>query len=240
MKLPLLDGIIDRRILINYRIRPREVKALLPPGVEPLVVNGYASGGICLLRLKKIGVKGMPSLLRIESENAAHRFLVKLKFPDGERPGVYIPRRDTDSILNEWVAGKMFSWPHSRATFSVYEEKGSYGVVVQRPDQQPILRVEAELADSFPPDSMFGSVEHASRCFEECEVGISPSAVGAKMKVITLKTHSWSVRPLQVKELQSTLFDDRSLFPMGTVRFDNALLMENIAHEWRPGGDYLF
>jgi hypothetical protein len=54
MELPVLDGIIDRRILVNYRVKPEVVKALLPPHLDPWVINGYASAGICLLRLKNV------------------------------------------------------------------------------------------------------------------------------------------------------------------------------------------
>jgi uncharacterized protein YqjF (DUF2071 family) len=121
MELPLLDGVIDRRILVNYRVRPELVKALLPSHLEPLVINGYASAGICLLRLKNIGMKYTPSLLRITSENSAHRFLVTYRDGDRRGQGVYIPRRDTDSMLNVWLTGKIFSWPHYPATFAVAE-----------------------------------------------------------------------------------------------------------------------
>ena len=109
MELPALDGIIDRRILINYRVTPEVVKALLPPHLEPLIVNGYASAGICLIRLKDIGVKHTPSFFRINSENAAYRFLVRWKKCGQDGPGVYIPRRNTDSWLNVFVAGRLFS-----------------------------------------------------------------------------------------------------------------------------------
>lgn len=39
MDMPVLNGIIDRRILINYRVKPDLVKALLPPHLEPLCWN---------------------------------------------------------------------------------------------------------------------------------------------------------------------------------------------------------
>src|SRR5688572_21828315 len=112
MKLPVLDGIIDRRILLNYRVNPKVIKSLLPHHLDPIVINGYASACICLLRLKNIGIKYSLPFLRITSENAAHRFLIKWIDNGKEMHGVYIPRRDTDSVLNVWLAGKLFSWPH--------------------------------------------------------------------------------------------------------------------------------
>lgn len=232
MELPVLDGIIDRRILINYRVNPNVIKKLLPDDLDPLIINGYASAGICLLRLKNIGIKHAPRILRINSENAAHRFLVKSRNTDRKICGVYIPRRDTDSLLNVVVAGKLFSWPHYAARFEVNEDNGTYAVTMQSKDGNSSLQVEAELADTFPSDSMFKSIDHASQCFRDCSIGISPSSHGKRNKTIQLKTNSWSVKPLHIRMLRSSFFEDNSIFPDGSIRFDNALLMEGIEHEW--------
>lgn len=232
MELPVLDGIIDRRILINYRVRPDIVKALLPSHLEPLTLNGYASAGICLLRLKNIGMKYSPSFLRISSENAAHRFLVKYSDGDKEVHGVYIPRRDTDSMLNVLLAGKIFSWPHYSARFEVNEGNGSYVVKMRSNDLDTSLHVQAQLTNTFPSDSMFHSMDQASECFHGCPVGVSPSTIPNRFKTIHLKTKTWAVKSLHVQQLHSSFFENRSLFPEGTIQFDNALLMERIEHEW--------
>lgn len=236
MELPVLNGIIDRRILINYRVEPEAVKALLPPHLKPLVVNGYASAGICLLRLKDIGMKYSPSFLRITSENAAHRFLVSFKKDGEQSKGVYIPRRDTDSMLNVTLAGKLFSWPHYPAAFQVAEGNGKYAVRMQSKDGHTQLAVDAQIVNRFPTVSMFDSMEHASFCFKNCPVGISPSIKPDRFKTIELKTKTWDVKPLHIHSLMSTYFEDRSLFPDGSIHFDNALLMEGIEHEWTSRG----
>lgn len=237
MELPVLNGIIDRRILINYRIKPEVVKALLPSHLEPLVINGFASGGICLLRLKNIGLKWAPSFLRITSENAAHRFLVSYEKDGVVHRGVYIPRRDTDSMLNVALAGKLFSWPHYRAVFVVGEGNGKYAVSMQSGDGYTRLEVEAQRTDDFPSNSMFDSLTHASNSFKDCAVGVSPSTKRSEFKTIKLQTKTWHVTPLQVRGLKSSYFEDGSLFPHGTIQFDNALLMEGIAHEWLTDDD---
>lgn len=232
MELPVLSGIIDRRILINYRVKPEAIRPLLPSHLEPLIVNGYGSAGICLLRLKHIGIKYSPSFLRITSENAAHRFLVKFHEGSKEVHGVYIPRRDTDSILNVEIAGRLFSWPHYSALFEVQEENGNYSVKMRSKDDCSTLQVEAQLTEAFPTDSMFESLNHASSYFKRCQVGVSPSTKSRGFKQIELKTKTWDVRPLQVRTLKSSYFEDQALFPKGTIEFDNALLMEGIEHEW--------
>ena len=181
-------------------------------------------------------MKYSPSFLRITSENAAHRFLVKYKNGNETEHGVYIPRRDTDSILNVVLAGKMFSWPHYPASFLVNEADGNYSVKMRSKDDHSTLQVQAQLADCFPSDSMFDSIAHASDCFRGCPVGVSPSTKPKEFKTIRLKTKTWAVKPLHVRSLESSYFEDRSLFPDGSIHFDNALLMEGIEHEWLSSG----
>lgn len=232
MELPFLNGIIDRRILVNYRINPEVVKSLLPPHLDPLIINGYASGGICLLRLKNIGVKYSPSFLRITSENAAHRFLITFRRGTEIMKGVYIPRRDTDSQLNVLLAGKLFSWPHYPAKFEVEEGSGRYAVNMTSRDGETALKVNAQLDNTFSASSMFDSLQHASSCFQSCPLGVSPSTHPKRFKTIHLKTKTWNVKPLKVQTLKSSFFEDKSRFPGGTIEFDHALLMEGIEHEW--------
>jgi len=54
MRLPAIQGIIDRRILVNYRVDPSVAAGLLPAPFRPKLVNGYAMAGICLIRLKQV------------------------------------------------------------------------------------------------------------------------------------------------------------------------------------------
>ena len=49
MRLPVIRGIFDRRILVSYRVDPDAVAALLPAPFQPKIVHGYAIGSICLI-----------------------------------------------------------------------------------------------------------------------------------------------------------------------------------------------
>ena len=234
MKLPVLNGVIDRRILLNYKVLPGIAAKLLPSGLEPIVINGYASAGICLLRLKNIGVRGTPSCARISSENAAHRFLVRSTESGKVAYGVYIPRRDTDSVLNVVLAGQMFSWPHYHASFQTEESNGRYHVTMKSNDGHATVEVRARIAETFPSASMFRSLDDASATFCKSSTGLSPSRTGGKLKSIRLQTRTWQVKPLEVEHLYSSYFEDRTVFPEGSIQFDNGLLMEGIEHEWLP------
>ena len=109
MRIPVISGLIERRILANYHVDPDVITRLLPSVFRPQLVNGYAIAGICLIRLKNVRPRFLPVPFGIGSENAAHRIAVEWD-ADGEiRQGVYIPRRDTSSAFNVWVGVRELS-----------------------------------------------------------------------------------------------------------------------------------
>jgi hypothetical protein len=77
MQIPIIRGIIDRRILVNFRVDPDVLARLLPAPFRPKLVNGAGMAGVCLIRLKDIRPRFLPSFLGISSENAAHRIAVE-------------------------------------------------------------------------------------------------------------------------------------------------------------------
>jgi hypothetical protein len=58
--LPVLEGLIKRRLLINFRADPVVVQGLLPSGFRPKLQGREAIVGICLIRLEEIRAKGLP------------------------------------------------------------------------------------------------------------------------------------------------------------------------------------
>lgn len=126
MRLPTIEGIIRRRILVNYNVDPKVIQNFLPVPFRPKLHQGRAVAGICLIRLEYIRPKMFPQIVGISSENAAHRIAV-LWDEDGDvREGVFIPRRDTNSQLNHLVGGRFFPGEHHKAEFEVEEVYSSF------------------------------------------------------------------------------------------------------------------
>src|SRR5437762_1679839 len=133
MKIPVIRGVIDRRILVNYRVDPDVLAPLLPAPFRPKVYRGSALVGICLIRLRAVRPRLLPAWLGISSENAAHRAAVA--WDDGEaREGVYIWRRDTSSRLNALAGGRLFPGVHRHARFEVAEAGDGYSVALRSDD----------------------------------------------------------------------------------------------------------
>jgi hypothetical protein len=229
MKIPTIHGYIERRILVNYTIDPNIAAKIIPTPFRPKIYNGKAMAGICLIRLKGIKPKGFPDFMGISSENAAHRFAVEWDENGVIKEGVYIPRRDTSSILNAMAGGKVFPGKHYRANFQVQEANGEYNISFISSDTTTIT-LEAKETESIPVNSVFKDLNDASCFFQKGSLGYSPDK--NKFDGITLNAYKWEVSPLEVLNAESSFFSDESLFPKGSVIFDNALLMKNIEHEW--------
>ena len=232
MRIPVLRGLIDRRVLVNFRVDPEALARVVPAPFTPQLVRGFGVAGICLIRLRQVRASWMPKIVGIGSENAAHRIAVT--WPEGAelRRGVYIPRRDSSSLLNSLVGGRLFPGEHHKARFEVTEAGGAYRIDAAAEDGGMHVRVDATLAESLPPGSVFRSLEEASEFFEGGSVGYSRTGRPGEFDGLELRTRRWKIEPLAVREVASSFFLDPARFPEGTVELDSAFLMRDIEHEW--------
>jgi hypothetical protein len=231
MRFPTMKGVIDRRILVNYRVAPDALARLLPPPFRPQLVKGWGMAGICLIRLKGVRPGFLPAACGIGSENAAHRIAVEWDEDGSVRRGVFVRRRDTSSLLNVAAGDRIFPGEHHRATFRVEEGDGRYRVALSSADGGTRVDVRAHIATRLPAGSIFGSLAEASTFFERGALGYSPSRSG-KLDGLELRCARFCVEPLAVDAVQSSFFDDPGRFPPGTVQLDCALLMREVEHEW--------
>lgn len=231
MLIPTIKGIIDRRILINYQVNANVMSQFLPPPFKPKLVEGKSIAGICLIRLKNIRPKHLPAFLGINSENGAHRIAVEWQENGLLKEGVYIPRRDTSSRLNALAGGRFFPGVHHYAQFTVEENPNHYSVAFQSEDGES-LSIQASPSEQWNTKSVFKSLEEASHFFECGSVGYSPNSK-VSFDGLKLKTYQWKVSNLAVSSVHSSFFENEKIFPKGSVLFDNALLMQNIPHEWQ-------
>ena len=229
MYLPAIKGIIERRILVNFTADPDIISKIIPAPFTPKLYKGKAIVGICLIRLKKIRPKGLPGLISLSSENGAHRIAVEWVENNDIKEGVFIPRRDTSSRINSFVGGRILPGRHFHAEFNVDEKNGHYHVAFKSSDGTTI-DISADKSIVFDQQSIFQNLENASRFFEAGAVGYSPN--GNKFEGLRLNTANWKVQPLTVSKVHSSFFENESIFPKGSVQFDNALLMTEIEHEW--------
>lgn len=236
MKTPVIRGIIDRRILVNYHVAPEVLSPLLPAPFRPKLFRGVAIVGICLIRLNHVRPAWLPSGVGISSENAAHRAAVEWDDKSAVLEGVFIRRRDTNSWLNTVAGGRAFPGIHHHAEFSIEESADCFHVTMRGDDDSAIV-VRSRLAGQLSTSSHFRSLEEASSFFRAGATGYSSTADPARFQGLELRCLDWRVEPLEVDELRSSYFEDVSRFPKGSIEFDSALLMRKIEHEWHARPD---
>jgi hypothetical protein len=197
-----------------------------------LLVSGFAMAGICLIRMKHVRPAWFPLRVGFASENAAHRFAVEWDFHGGHSTGVYIPRRDSNSLLNSLLGGRLVPGEHGRARFTVSERDDRVRVALAGAGRHASVSVEAVVRDGLMDRSAFGSVAEASDFFRRGSAGYSATRDVGRFDGLELRCAQWTVRSLQVTSARSAYFDDPALFPPGSVTIDSALLMRGIEHEW--------
>ncbi|HVS36225.1 MAG TPA: DUF2071 domain-containing protein [Gemmataceae bacterium] len=232
MRIPVIRGVIDRRILVNYRVDPAALARLLPPPFRPKLIHGAGMAGVCLIRLQHVRPRFFPSWLGITSENAAHRIAVEWDDGAERREGVYIPRRDSSSRLNALVGGRLFPGVHHHARFDVRENDDHYRVALDSDDGRTHLAVEGVVAPELPASSVFRSLAEASEFFRRGSLGYSATGRPGVYDGLELRTFHWCVQPLAVTAAESSFFGDRENFPAGAAEMDCALLMRQVEHEW--------
>jgi hypothetical protein len=233
MRVPVIHGLIRRRLLVNFRVDAEVMQKFLPAPFRPKLHQGYAIAGICLIRLEQIRPSWLPRFCGVSSENAAHRIAVLWDEPSGgTREGVFIPRRDTGSWLNHLVGGRIFPGEHQLAKFDVTDDGAHICMSIRARDGRMSVRLRGHETDSLPDSSCFASLAESSAYFEGGSVGYSVTRDCCRLDGIRLQTDDWCVRPLAVEHVESSVFADESVFPAGSVTFDHALVMRNISHRW--------
>lgn len=234
MKLPIIEGLIKRRILINYQIEPLEALRLLPSPFRPKLIKGKAIIGICLIRLENI----RPSFLSwlpcgISSENAAHRMAVEWEENGTNKEGVYIFRRDTNSLLNNLGGGRIFPGEHKYSRFNISEKNNEIHFEMISNDRETEVYFKGWKTDTLSKTSLFKSIEEISDFFRGGKDGYSPTKKGNCHQGMCLITHTWNMAPLHIETVDTSYFTRTLQVPLDTIKIDSVVIMRNVPHEWR-------
>jgi len=236
MQLPVIQGVIDRRLLVNYRVDADALARFLPEPFEPKLQHGCGVAGICLIRLKAIRPRGLPRWLGVRSENAAHRIAIEWQQGGQRHEGVYIVRRDTSAWINTVAGGRLFPGIHHHAHFHVDEFGERYALNMQSNDGAANVEIIGHRSAALPEHSIFATITEASDFFQRGSIGYSPNRSPGQYDGIELRTKDWGVEPIDVEHVYSSFFEGRRDWPNGSAQLDHALLMRQIEHEWHDQG----
>jgi hypothetical protein len=230
-----ITGLMKRRLLVNWRVPLPIARQVLPRGVRPATVNGFAVAGLCFVRLEKIRPVGLPAWTGLDSENLAVRMAVEWDGPAGDlRKTVLIFHRQTASRVNSILCRRMGYGIHALGDFFVRDLLISTDITVRATDH--VARASVRVPGNpqrIQPGSIFDSIDQTVTFFRGGECGYSPTGVSGEWTGARLRMHQWDLRPLEILSAQSTLLDH--LF-QGQARLDSAFIMRNLEHTWTPCG----
>lgn len=227
-----MSSVIERRLLVNYRVDPGVAATLLPAPLRPKLVNGWAVAGICLIRLGRLRPSRLPGWAGMRTENAAHRIAVEWDGPGGRRSGVYIPRRDSDSMATVLAGGRLFPGEHHHASFDVRETARDLHVAFASTDRTARVSIDVRVARRLRGSALFAGLQDASEFFRHGSAGFSATRAGDRLDGLELRAGRWVVEPAEVLAVSSSFFGDARLFPAGSATLDCALLIRDIPATW--------
>lgn len=235
--LPTLEGLIARRVLLNFWVDAAVARRLVPAPLEVATHNGLAVAGVCLLRLEHVRPRGMPVALGIASENMAHRIAIRYPTRAGWREGVFIWRRETDCGLLVQLGGRLFPGVHRRAEFRVRDDGAVLDFDVSTEGHEADVRFYAGQGATWTRSALFASLDEVSSFFARGDCGFSCSADEHSLEGLRLRPGKWGMAPLAVDAVHAAFYADPRRFPPGSVGFDGAVLMSGIPHQWEevPG-----
>jgi len=234
--MPVVAGLIERRMLVNFRCRPDVLQRVLPAPFRPKLVSGFGMAGICLIRLGQIRPSFLPGIAGLTSENAAHRIAVEWNDHGIAKEGVFIPRRDTNGLINRLAGGKIFPGIHRAATFRTSETADHFELEMRSDDRVTFVCVHGHVANAVPSDSVFRSLDEASEFFRRGALGWSSRTMANTFDGLELSCDQWRMEPMATERVESSFFENRELFPADSTTFDSAFLMRNIPHKWHDRG----
>ncbi len=230
-----VDCTIERRLLINYRIDPEVASRHIPSPFRPLLVSGWAVGGICLIRLGGLRPAHLPRAIGLTTENAAHRFAVEWDDDHGTQSGVFIPRRDTNSRVTALAGDRIFAGLHHLAQFQVRDEGPDIHIAVSSHDRTLDLSAAAHESDTLGGE-LFPCLDDAISFFLQGAHGYSPHGHHGEQTGVRLECPRWDAQPVQIDFVRSSMFDDPDAFPKGSCVVDFGLLMRNLPARWVSDG----
>lgn len=213
---------LRRRLLLNYRLDADVARALLPDGLRPLLVDGHAVAGVCVLGLEDIRPRWARGRWGFRSENAAHRIAIEWDEEGEAQPGVYIFERHSSAWLPVLFGGRLFPGVHRKARFAIDESGDRYAVTMDAEGES--LAAEVEVGGEWQ-SGLFPTVEDASEFYRSGRIGWSRRHDGVSLEPVELTSTEWSVEGARLRSLRSSFFD---ALPEGAAVFDSVVVMRDL------------
>ena len=228
--LPALRAIMDRGILVNYRVDPLILDRLVPRPFRVKRIHCWGLASVLLIRLRNSPPTGGPEALGQTTENATYQVAVQRDEDGIAREGVYILSRHTNSRPNALAEWRIFPGAHELARFNIHECGGLHKIELQTRREDQDLKLLCRESDNWPAGSIFTDQDEAWESFRRGCPGDSPTPEMELHGRTKLHPLAWRMTPMRVDHIDAPFFRNPRLFPPGSTHLDSVLLMRDLDH----------
>jgi hypothetical protein len=223
-------GVIERRLLIAYRLDPDVAQGLLPLPFRPRLINGYAVAAVVLARLARLRPAGLPTTLGLTRECAAHALAVEWRTGHTLHTGAYVLHRDSAAADGPRLAPRL----RRAAQFTVDERTDGLQITYRSADRSTQVNVDVSLAAGLTGSALFPDLRAAARFFEPDGEGVATGAWVPRRRGLRLTATDGALSAANVRIATSSILADPVVFPPGSLHLDSALLLRDVAVAWAP------
>ncbi|MGM0487609.1 MAG: hypothetical protein ACQESR_12730 [Planctomycetota bacterium] len=207
------------------------MKIKFPSGFQLRVINGYGIGGIVLRQRRVVRSPLVPA--RLATSQTALHFLNAVQIRKQRvKTGVLVLRYDTSSRLNAWIRRRSRRNYH-HAHFEIADSAESIRVRCVSDDQVMRLKMTAVPRRTLSPRSIFHSKDQLREVLQEDLRSFRLTRPARRRRGLTTPTICRSqVVPLQVTEIESSVFRDPERLLGGAAEFDSAYWLREEEVVW--------
>ncbi len=234
VRTPVLQATVERRLLLTYRFDP-DVAVFLVPGPFSLqLINGFGVGVICLDRVTSLRPRRLPAAVGLSFEHASHRIAVEWDQGGRQAAGVFVLMRHSSSRMAVATGDRFFPGRHERADFEVADHAPDLRVAFRSRDGGCTVDAAVGARGELVGSALFPSTDDAWRFFRRGAVSYSLRRRGGTLDGLDLRTKGGRVEAAVIDHVESSVFDDSSVFPPGAAIADSALVVRDLGVEWHP------
>jgi len=215
-----VHGVVERRLLVTYRLDPDVAKEVLPAPLQARLIGGYAVAGIALAHVGRIRPAGLPAVVGLSRETGMHGIAVEWGTTRSLHTGVFVMHRDSVGA----GPGRRLRWA---PRFTVDERADGLRVAYTSRDHAVRVDVDVSLAAGLAGSALFRDVRAAIR-FLELD-GPEGTSWGPSLRGLKLSAGDRCFGAARVRTATSSIFADTSVFPPGSLHVDSALLLRDLA-----------
>jgi hypothetical protein len=203
-----MAGRLEECVLLDYRVPACAVRGIPPPGIEPVMREGWSFWNVVVCRIAALRPAGAPRAFGVDTVQVGYRLRARARLDARQRiEGLWFARTDVDRAAVGLLGNLASDFRMRRAWIDLRSDGGSVSLRVRdrrRGLETARLRAqEAERAE-LAPGSPFRSIEEACSFLRYTPVALSrpPSRGGLRVAQVRREEALWNESPLRVIEAQ--------------------------------------